>query len=76
MRNVSLISKYDGLMVTCHEGIAKGTRLWAQAPGLNVYLKGTAGGVSRDRLTNLVSNIALEMHIPLISLQYVVKGKL
>lgn len=73
-RIVTFESKYDGLMVIAIEGKSKGARLWCQAPSLDIYLKGSAAGASHDRLTNLACNLALEMHIPLISLHYV-KGK-
>lgn len=75
MRNVTFVSKYDGLMVIANEGKEKGARLWCEAPGLNIYLKGAASGPSHDRLTNLACNVALEMHIPLVSLHYTVKAK-
>ena len=70
MRTVTFVSKYDGLMVTQKDGRSKGARLWASAPGLEIYLIGTAKGVSHDRLTNLACNLALSIHIPLISLRY------
>ena len=73
-RIVTFESKYDGLVVIAHEGKIKGSRLWCQAAGLDIYLKGTASGPSHDRLTNLACNVALDMHVPLISLHYV-KGK-
>jgi len=70
MRIVTLVSKYDGLSVISKDEKVKGARLWCEAPGLQIYLKGTASGVAHDRLTNLACNLALSMHIPLISLHY------
>lgn len=74
-RVVTFISKYDGLSVISKDEKVNGARLWCMAPGLMIYLKGTASGVSHDRLTNLACNLALSMNIPLISLHYVKKGK-
>lgn len=71
----TIISKYDGLTVIVKDEKVKGARLWAQASGLNIYLLGTAKGAAHDRLTNMVCNMALGMHIPLISLKYVDKVK-
>jgi len=71
----TIVSKYDGLTVhVVNERLPKG-RLWAQAAGLNIYLVGTAKGTAMDRLTNMACNMALELHIPLISLKYVDKVK-
>jgi len=71
----TIVSKYDGLTVIVKDEKVRGARLWAQAAGLNIYLVGTAKGSATDRLTNMACNMALEMHIPLISLKYVDKVK-
>lgn len=75
MRTVTLVSKYDGLQVTQKEGKEKKARLWCQAPGLDIYLLGSASGLAFDSLNHMAMTMAMSMNIPLISLHYVVKGK-
>lgn len=74
-REVTFVSKYEGLSITQKEGKEKKARLWAIAPGLEIYLVGTAKGTAHDSLTNLACNLALGMHIPLISLRYNTRNK-
>lgn len=69
-REVTIVSKYDGLTVYVNEGKLKKSRLWAQAAGLDIYLIGNASGAAHDRLTNMACNIAQGMNIPLMSLHY------
>lgn len=74
-RTVTIVSKYEGLSVTVKDEKVKGSRLWARASGLDIYLSGTAKGTAHDRITNMACNIALGMNIPLISLHYVKGSK-
>jgi len=71
----TIVSKYDGLTVYVTDEKLKKARLWAKAPGLRIYLIGTASGTAHDRLTNMACAIAQNMHIPLISLRYEKGGK-
>jgi hypothetical protein len=73
-RIITFECKYDGLSIVQREGALPRSRLWAQAPGLDIYVSGTAKGTVHDSLTNMACNMALSMHIPLISLRYVQRG--
>ena len=75
MRVVTFVSKYDGLSIVQKDGKQPKSRLWAEAPGLKIYIIGSAKGTAHDSLTNLACNLAIGLHIPLISLHYSRGGK-
>lgn len=76
MRSVTLINKYQGLTVFQIEGKAPRAFLWAQAPGLDIYLLGGVEGTyTLDRLNHMACTMAQSMNIPLSALHYVKRGK-
>jgi len=71
-RIVTLISKYEGSQVTQIEGKAQRARLFARAPGLDIYLSGSMSGkYTMDRLNHMAMTMAQSMNIPLSALHYV-----
>lgn len=74
-REVTLVSKYNGLSIAQKEGREKRSRLYAQAPGLDIYLIGTATGYAYDRVNHMMMTMAQSMNIPLISLKFADKEK-
>lgn len=74
-RVVTLVSKYNGLQMSLEEGKSKRSRLYAKAPGLEIYLVGTATGYAYDRVNHMMMTMAQSMNIPLVSLKFAGKEK-
>lgn len=69
MRLITIVNRYG--VITAHEGLLKGAKEEWVAPGLKVFKKGHYGRKDYESACNLALNIAIDMHIPAISLRKV-----